>query len=64
VSEVTYTFCDRCCPGMTTLGDKIRRRDGRGWAEWPQAHCIVELGWEERPEGVVCPECLDEEVER
>jgi len=61
MSAVVYTFCDRCSKGATA-GEKIRNCQGRGWAEWSEVHCVAVLGWEERPEGIVCPECLDEEA--
>lgn len=60
MAEVIYTFCDRCSPD-SSVGVKISQRSARGWAEWSEEHCILELGWERRPEGVICPDCIDDE---
>jgi hypothetical protein len=63
VAEIVITFCDRCSPECS-VSQKINNHQGRGWAEWSEEHCVVELGWERRGKQIICPDCVEEEVSR
>lgn len=54
--ELRTTFCDICNPAQ------LRRSDGRGYCDWPQAVAVNEIGWNVDSKGRhVCPECQENE---
>lgn len=58
MAEHTLTTCDRCRPGPLSLRELMD--DGRGWVEGDSERA-TELGYVRTGEGLVCPDCQDEE---